>query len=118
VHNPLEGSSRRVDAETKVQFLNMKAAFGSLYVTAAGDHPGDQRRIWYHEYGSRAPAGYDIDHMLDHQFGGSNGIENLNLLLRSPNRSIGKQLELRTRHLPIGTRIRSVRIVDPAISGP
>jgi RHS repeat-associated protein len=109
---------QRVEADTKVQFLNIQAAYGALYVTAAGNHPGDQRKIWFREYGLRAPPGYDIDHMLDHQFGGANGIENLNILDRSVNRSIGKQLELRTRHLPIGTRIRSVTIVDPAISGP
>jgi RHS repeat-associated protein len=108
----------RVEAEAKVQFLNFRARMGTLHVTAPSDHPGDQRRVWFREHGVRPPPGYDVDHMTDNQFGGSSGADNLNLLLRSPNRSIGKQLELRTRHLPIGTRIRSVSISDPTGSGP
>ncbi|MFD1046639.1 hypothetical protein ACFQ1S_14305, partial [Kibdelosporangium lantanae] len=108
----------RVDAEAKVQFLNFRARLGTLYVEAPGARSNDQRRVWIREYGLTPPEGFDVDHMLDHQFGGPNTIDNMSLLLRSPNRSIGKQLELRTRHLPVGTRIRSVRIVDPAITDP
>jgi hypothetical protein len=51
-----------------------------------------------------------VDHTLDLQLGGADEVFNMNPLDNSVNRSLGAQIGARTRRLPVGTCITSVRI--------
>ena len=53
-----------------------------------------------------------MDHVHDLQLGGIDDTSNMSGLDRSVNRSLGKQINNRTKDLPNGTTIRKVTIKD------
>ncbi len=62
------------------------------------------RTIYKRAYGNNSiPQGFDIDHKIDLQLGGSDKLENLWPLDRSVNRSLGKQINNYIKNYPIGT---------------
>ncbi|WP_300379880.1 hypothetical protein [Clostridium sp.] len=48
--------------------------------------------------------GNDVDHTIDLQLGGADDILNMNPLDASVNRSLGKQIQIKTKDYPVGTR--------------
>jgi hypothetical protein len=62
------------------------------------------RTIYKRAYGNNSiPQGFDIDHKIDLQLGGSDKLENLWPLNRSVNHSLGKQINNYIKNYPIGT---------------
>ena len=49
-------------------------------------------------------SGYDVDHIIDRQLGGTDDLDNLWLLDSSVNRSLGKQIQRAIKDYPEGTR--------------
>jgi len=69
------------------------------------------RSLWERAYGKIAPgSGKDVDHILDLQLGGKNEIDNLQLLDKSVNRSLGAQINnaIKRAGLPDGTIVQLV----------
>jgi hypothetical protein len=58
------------------------------------------------------PSGYDVDHVIDLQLGGADGILNMNPLDKSVNRSLGTQLSNEIKDYDIGTSFGKFTIGD------
>ena len=72
--------------------------------------PGTKKR--FERAGGKIKKGEDVDHVQDLQLGGIDDTSNMSGLDRSVNRSLGKQINNRTKDLPNGTTIRKVTIKD------
>lgn len=104
---------------TPVQLVRSETGGDQGLLGPAVGHAGtdaehlSQRRRYLQEYGVIAGgSSVDIDHMRDLQLEGHDTVENLDELDKSVNRSLGRQIRSQTRHVPPGTRIRSVTISD------
>ena len=53
------------------------------------------------------PSTQDVDHTIDLQLGGADDVLNMNGLDKSVNRSLGKQINILIKDLPVGTVIRN-----------
>ncbi|WP_397538200.1 hypothetical protein [Rummeliibacillus pycnus] len=58
------------------------------------------------------PKGKDVDHTIDLQLGGADDILNMNPLDKSVNRSLGKQIQHKTKEYPHGTIFDKFKIRD------
>jgi RHS repeat-associated protein/uncharacterized repeat protein (TIGR01451 family) len=103
-------AAQRAEADAKVAALNDAAARGELSVVEAGPRGASASSIWDSQVGTPRPPGYDVDHMIDRQLGGSDSVENLWLLDSSVNRSLGPQIAHQIAGLAIGTLISSITI--------
>ena len=103
-------AAQRAEADAKVAALNDAAARGELSVVEAGPRGASASSIWDSQVGTPRPPGYDVDHIIDRQLGGSDSVENLWLLNSSVNRSLGPQIAHQIAGLPIGALIGSVSI--------
>jgi len=76
------------------------------------DRSGTSARSLYKKaYGENSiPDGYDIDHIIDLQLGGSNTLDNLAPLNKSVNRSLGKQIDNAIKQYPNGTEFGDFKI--------
>ncbi|GEL93851.1 hypothetical protein CCO02nite_05090 [Cellulomonas composti] len=99
---------QRTAAEAKVKALWEAGRRGQLKKTVAERDPTATAR--FKREGGSIPAGHDLDHVVDLQLGGSNDTANLKPLDSTVNRSIGKQIEQRLKHLELDTPIRGVAI--------
>src|SRR5919201_44499 len=73
-------AAQRAEADAKVAALNDAAARGELSVVEAGPRGASASSIWDSQVGTPRPPGYDVDHIIDRQLGGSDSVENLWLL--------------------------------------
>ena len=89
------------EADAKVKALSEGAT-----IKTPVDRSGTSARAIYKKvYGENSiPEGYDVDHVIDLQLGGSKTLDNFALLDRSVNRSLGKQIETVISQYPNGTK--------------
>ncbi|HET9655068.1 MAG TPA: polymorphic toxin-type HINT domain-containing protein [Kineosporiaceae bacterium] len=76
----------------------------------AGKRHGSASSRWKRA-GKTKPANHDIDHVIELQLGGRDEIENMKPLDSSVNRSFGSQFKNQLKKIPLGARIRGVRLV-------
>ena len=64
----------------------------------------------YKKAGGSVPDGHDVDHTIDLQLGGSDGLSNLKSLDTAVNRSFGRQIDAQLRYLNFGAPILGAAI--------
>ena len=74
--------------------------------------PSDARSIWEAANGP-VPDGFDVDHIIQRQFGGSDDLSNLQLKPSGLNRSEGSQAMWLNKPFPYGTFFNDVELVSP-----
>ena len=92
--------SQKAEADAKVKALT-EAKTVKTPVTRRGTSASARYKSIYGE--SSVPVGYDVDHTIDLQLGGSDDISNLKPLEKSVNRSLGKQVGNAIKHYPYET---------------
>ncbi len=92
------------------------ASRGSLVRTQSSALPRSRARAGWERENGPVPNGYDIDHIIQRQFGGTDDLWNLQLKPSGLNRSQGSQAyHLNSGH-PYGTVYNSVQLVGPSAS--
>jgi len=99
-------STQRAAADAKVKALN---GSDELMVTQSL-RQGSSAASRYRAAGGEIDPGADVDHIIDLQLGGADDVSNMSPLDASVNRSLGAQIGLQLRGVPLGTRIRGVTI--------
>ncbi|MEM7110088.1 MAG: HNH endonuclease signature motif containing protein, partial [Bacteroidota bacterium] len=85
---------------------------GNLIKTSTKGMSSNARSTWEKAHGRKIPSGFDVDHIIQKQFGGTDDLSNLQLKKSSLNRSEGvKAYHLNKQH-PHGTKFKSVEIDD------
>jgi filamentous hemagglutinin len=97
--------AQRAEADAKVKILN-----DSDTVVSQVNRSGTSASSRYRQSGGLVPPGYDVDHMVDLQLGGSDTVSNMWPLNSSVNRSLGSQIQWQIKGLPPGTVIDGVTI--------
>jgi RHS repeat-associated protein len=100
--------AQRAAADAKVKALNET---GDLKVTKHPQRLGTASNR-YKKAGGEVQKGQDVDHVKDLQLGGADDVSNMRPLDSSVNRSLGPQIQNRTKDLPAGARIDRVTISD------
>lgn len=92
--------AQRAEADAKV-----KALSEAITVKTSVDRRGTSAVSRYRSaYGKESVLnGYDVDHIIDLQLGGSDDIMNMKPLDRSVNRSLGVQIKNAIKRYPYGT---------------
>ena len=92
--------TQKAQADAKVQALS-NATTVKTTVSRGGSSAATQ---YASTYGTTSiPQGYDIDHTIDLQLGGTNDISNMSPLDMSVNRSLGAQIQHAISAYPVGT---------------
>ncbi|MEF9406464.1 hypothetical protein V4891_22665, partial [Ralstonia solanacearum species complex bacterium KE055] len=99
--------AQRAAADAKVDALNS----ANLVVTPV-ERSGTSASRRYKAAGGEVPKNSDVDHTIDLQLGGADTRANMAPLDSSVNRSLGAQIQQRTKDLSPGTSINSVKIKD------
>jgi RHS repeat-associated protein len=74
--------------------------------------PSDARAVWEAANGP-VPDGFDVDHIIQRQHGGSDDLSNLQLKPSGLNRSEGSQAMWLNKSFPYGTVFDNVELTDP-----
>jgi hypothetical protein len=74
--------------------------------------PSNARAIWEANNGP-VPQGFDVDHIIQRQFGGTDDLSNLQLKLSGLNRSEGSQAMWLNKPQPYGTTFNNVELAPP-----
>ena len=86
---------------------------GLLTKVRSSDLPGSNARsIWEHARGP-VPDGFEVDHIIQRQFGGTDELWNLQLKLPGLNRSQGASSMWLNGSHPYGTVFTSVELIGP-----
>lgn len=96
------------EADAKIKALNES---GDLIISTP-NRGSKSAADMYREAGFEIPAGKDVDHIKDLQFGGPDAVTNMNPLDFSVNRSLGPQIYHQTKTLPLGTKVSNI-IISP-----
>ncbi|MGD7075994.1 hypothetical protein ACQCR0_24875, partial [Ralstonia pseudosolanacearum] len=99
--------AQKAAADAKVDALN-----GADLVVTPVKRSGTSASRRYKAAGGEVPKNSDVDHTIDLQLGGSDTISNMAPLDSSVNRSLGSQIQHRTKDLSPGTPVNSVKIKD------
>ncbi len=93
--------AQKAEADAKV-----KALTGADTVKTEPNRKGTSASSRYKKANGSdsVPNGNDVDHTIDLQLGGVDDILNMNPLDASVNRSLGKQIQIKTKDYPIGTK--------------
>jgi hypothetical protein len=97
-------AAQRTAADKKAQAIWEAGQRGELKKTAS-QRSSISASSRYREAGGFVPDGYDVDHIIDLQLGGSDSLSNLRPLDIAVNRSIGRQVEAQLRDLDYGSPI-------------
>jgi hypothetical protein len=87
------------------------ASEGTLIKTKSSELPRSYARELYENNYGEIPEGYDVDHIIQRQHGGGEGIENLQLKEKSQNRSEGSKAYQLNKGDPYGTLYTKVELV-------
>jgi hypothetical protein len=74
--------------------------------------PSDARAIWEADSGP-VPEGFDVDHIIQRQFGGTDDLSNLQLKPSGLNRSEGAKAMWLNKSFPYGTVFNKVEHAPP-----
>ncbi len=85
------------------------AAEGNLIRISTKGTRSSARRIWEAENGP-VPDGFDVDHIIQRQFGGPDDISNLQLKKSGLNRSEGPKAYHLNKQYPYGTKFNKVKL--------
>ncbi|CAH0446051.1 hypothetical protein LMG9673_04746 [Ralstonia pseudosolanacearum] len=99
--------AQRAAADAKVDALN-----GTGLVVTPVVRSGTSASRRYKAAGGEVPKNSDVDHTIDLQLGGPDTRSNMAPLDSSVNRSLGAQIQQRTKDLSPGTPVNSVKIKD------
>ncbi len=99
--------AQKAAADAKVDALN-----NADTVVTPVQRSGTSASARYKSSGGTVPAGHDVDHTIDLQLGGKDVVQNMAPLDQSVNRSLGAQIQQKTKGLPPGTPINNVTIKD------
>ncbi|WP_247424824.1 hemagglutinin repeat-containing protein, partial [Ralstonia pseudosolanacearum] len=99
--------AQRAAADAKVDALN-----GTGLVVTPVVRSGTSASRRYKAAGGEVPKNSDVDHTIDLQLGGPDTKSNMAPLDSSVNRSLGAQIQQRTKDLSPGTPVNSVKIKD------
>jgi len=83
---------------------------GLLTKIRSSDLPGSNARAIWQEANGPVPDGFDVDHIIQRQFGGTDDLSNLQLKLSGLNRSQGAQSMWLNKASPYGTVFDSVEL--------
>jgi hypothetical protein len=87
------------------------AARGELIKTYTRDLPRPNvRKLWEATTGAPVPPGYDVDHILQRQFGGGDEFHNLQLKRSGLNQWEGTTAYQLNKSCPVGTKFTDVRL--------
>ena len=96
-------------ADEKLRYLTE----GITIKTIVENRNHNLRKVFLEAIGiDSLPSNMDVDHKIDLQLGGTNELSNLWLLDKHVNRSLGKQIELKIRKYPVGTKFGRFYFVD------
>jgi RHS repeat-associated protein len=82
---------------------------GDLIQTITKGTRSNSRKIWTDSNGP-VPDGYDVDHIIQRQHGGTDALDNLQLKKSGQNRSEGPKAYHLNKQNPVGTKYKEVKI--------
>jgi hypothetical protein len=86
---------------------------GLLTKVRSSELPGSNARSIWESSNGPVPEGFDVDHIIQRQFGGTDELSNLQLKLSGLNRSQGAQSMWLNKAHPYGTVFDSVELFGP-----
>jgi RHS repeat-associated protein len=102
----------RASMEGELGAYQKAAADGKLVQTSTKNMPSSSARKTWEAQNGPVPEGYDVDHIIQRQHGGTDELSNLQLKESGQNRSEGSQAYHLNKENAAGTKYTKVKLVE------